>query len=108
MVHWKGYIIVLIFGETDFCVVNLLDEVVPRLNIKIAEEIKIYERKIEHWNSEDRYDLMNKAEKGVEFELDLECGGRDGLFDNEAKYAIYNKSDLLKLINKLQEIYNQY
>ena len=91
--------------KSDFCVVNLLNEIIPKLNFEDAETMQKYRKKMEHWSSGDRMDLAYEMEKGIEFELDLECGGREGLFDDNMKYALYDKSDLLKLINKLQEIY---
>lgn len=54
-----------------------------------------------HQGIED-FDLITGKK---EFELDLECCSRDGLYDDNQLYAIYDKTDLLKLINKLQSIY---
>jgi len=42
---------------------------------------------------------------GKEFEIDLECSSREGFYDDKRLYAVYEKTDLLKLINKLQQIY---
>jgi len=37
---------------------------------------------------------------GKEFEIDLECSSREGFYDDKRLYAVYEKTDLLKLINK--------
>ena len=49
-----------------------------------------------HLSSED---LNNK----VDFELDLDCGCRDGLYNDNDVYAIYEKEDIYKLMQKLKE-----
>lgn len=46
-------------------------------------------------------DFNNK----INFTLDLECGCRDGLYNENAMYAVYEKEDLEKLITKLSYIY---
>ena len=45
------------------------------------------------------------TKKGNSFELDLESGSRDGLFNKDDIFMIYEKTDLLNLINKLQSIF---
>ncbi|GCD12916.1 hypothetical protein [Clostridium tagluense] len=42
---------------------------------------------------------------GKELEIDLDCSSREGFYDDSRLYAVYEKGDLLKLINKLQQIY---
>lgn len=54
-------------------------------------------------NDKDSLTQENLDNK-VPFELDLECGCRDGLYDEEAKYAIYERKDMDKLISKLKEL----
>lgn len=37
-----------------------------------------------------------------EFKTDLNCSGRDGAFDNDDKFIVWDKEDKLKLIHYLQ------
>jgi len=37
-----------------------------------------------------------------EFKIDYEGGGRNGFFDNEQQYVLYDKEDIQSLINTLQ------
>lgn len=39
-----------------------------------------------------------------EFETDLQCGGRDGMFDDEDVFVVWNKNDVQKLITYLLEV----
>lgn len=39
-----------------------------------------------------------------EFETDLECAGRDGMFDDEDVFVVWNRNDVQKLIDYLQEV----
>ncbi len=52
-------------------------------------------------------DLTDKLEKYQEtkesFKLDLECYGRDGYFDDNQLFAIYEKDDLSQLIDVLKK-----
>lgn len=45
---------------------------------------------------------------GTHFKFDLEAGGREGLFDEDKMYAIYEKSDVEALIDKLQGVLDNY
>ena len=47
------------------------------------------------------YEHLNTVDN---FSLDLECGCREGLYDEQAKYAIYEKEDINKLISRLSEL----
>ena len=47
-------------------------------------------------------DILNSVEKtGVSFELDFDCQGRDGLFDSDQLFAIYEDEDVNQLIHRL-------
>ena len=49
-------------------------------------------------------DILETAEKeGKSFNLDLHCEGRDGLFDNDQLFAIFEKQDVEMLIERLKE-----
>lgn len=48
--------------------------------------------------------LIDAEENGTEFKLDLECGGREGLFDDTKLYAVYNNEDIQRLIDKLSSV----
>ncbi len=39
-------------------------------------------------------DVMFSAEKGEPFELDLNCGSRDGMFDKDQMFVVFEKADL--------------
>lgn len=58
-------------------------------------------------DSEDSTDFQNKMfeyERGVEFRFDLDVTQRDGFFEEGQLFAIYDKSDIQQLIDKLLEI----
>jgi hypothetical protein len=84
----------------DYVTVDLLCAgIMPKLT---DETLKSYKLRKQHQPDDFGYAFI---ESGSEFELDLDCGGRDGLFDDEEKFVVYHKADLLSLINKLQELY---
>lgn len=77
-------------GERDFVYKNLFD--------------------IEAEGSDDLGEKMFKAEAEVnatgvseEIELDFDCTARDGLFDNNRFFAVFNKEDVAGLIASLQK-----
>lgn len=47
-------------------------------------------------------------EKGLEFETDLDLVGRDGMFDDEDLFVVWNKNDVKKLIHYLGEAIGEY
>ena len=51
--------------------------------------------------------LMNEVlrNREISFEWDYSMSGRDGLFDREQIFMIYEKLDLLKLIRELNKLY---
>lgn len=57
--------------------------------------------------SEDTDDMVGKLDKYVEtkesFRLDIECYGRDGMFESKQLFAVYEKRDIAQLVNKLIE-----
>ena len=74
------------FSEADFATMDLLDEL---------EVDKDYER----WNILDRA----KKDSNFHFELSMDYFGREGLYEDERYYAVYEKEDLERLIKRLQE-----
>lgn len=54
-------------------------------------------------------DTMLKAEEDnkFDFDIDLACLNRDGLYEEDDKFLIYNKQDLGKLIDRLKGIYEK-
>ena len=53
-------------------------------------------------SSNDVMQLLTQAEEhGTSFRLDLDCGTRDGMFDNEQMFMVYEKEDITRLVNKL-------
>lgn len=76
--------------KNDIVQVELLGNVIP-----IGDEP-------EHWGSGDEIDLMHDAvEKGIRFRLDLEGNEREGLYDDDKLYVIYEEEDVITLIKKL-------
>lgn len=45
--------------------------------------------------------LTESEEQKTSISLDFDCGERDGLYEEEALYAVYEKSDIEKFIAKL-------
>jgi hypothetical protein len=45
--------------------------------------------------------LFKAFEQGTSFKLDLDCTMRDGLFEDDQLFAVYEKSDVETLIDKL-------
>lgn len=60
-------------------------------------------------DSGEMADIMIKAEEeGTEFRLDVECGQRDGFFEGEEYFAIYDKEDILKLFERMKSVVESY
>ena len=47
-----------------------------------------------------------KMEFGESMPVDFEFSGREGLFDEDMLYAIYEKDDVIKLIKRLEKTLN--
>ncbi len=45
--------------------------------------------------------VVNLRDTYQDFETDLECSGRDGMFDDENLFVVWNRKDVFKLINYL-------
>lgn len=41
-----------------------------------------------------------------EFDLNFDCGERDGLYEDRELFAIYSKEEILKLISRLKKVIN--
>lgn len=52
--------------------------------------------------------LFDAFENGTSFDLDLECMGRDGLFDQEEHFAVFEQRDVVSLIERLQKVVINY
>lgn len=48
--------------------------------------------------------VMNKRNSFEDFETDLYCAGRDGMFDESDKFIVWNEKDILKLYNYLGNV----
>ena len=53
-------------------------------------------------SSNDLFEKCDRMELGESFPVDFEFSGREGLFDEELLYAVYDKEDVRKLIARLQ------
>lgn len=58
---------------------------------------------VENDSSDDYSVKCERMEKGESLPVDFELSGREGLFDDKLKYAIYEPADVQKLIQRLQE-----
>jgi len=55
-------------------------------------------------SSEEFISILEDARaNGNSFQLDLDCEGRDGLFDKDQLFAIFEKQDVIMLIDRLSE-----
>lgn len=60
---------------------------------------------IESDGSSDMFDKLLQYEKTKEsFPLDIEYYGRDGLFEENQLFAVYEKKDIAQLVNKLMTL----
>jgi hypothetical protein len=55
-------------------------------------------------NSDEYFDKTNRAEAGEAFMFDLESSSRDGLYDENQLFAVYDSNDLQALIDKLKQL----
>ena len=55
------------------------------------------------WGDPEEFsDVLFKAEKsGDSFDIDLDCTERDGMFDEDQLFAVWEKKDLAQLIDRL-------
>ena len=55
-------------------------------------------------DSGDRFEKLDKAQEDSSYslKLDLECEGRNGMYDDDQLYAVYESDDIAGLISKLQ------
>lgn len=55
-------------------------------------------------SSDQSFQILESAEEnGTSFDLDFESYGRNGIFNEEQKYAIYERKDIEELIQALKE-----
>ena len=60
---------------------------------------------IECESSEEHIDILLNAEENViSFTMDFDCPGRDGFFDKDQLFAIWEKEDIEKLIERLKSL----
>lgn len=57
---------------------------------------------IDVMSSDDFSNKCDEMEKGKSVPMDFACGRREGLFNNEQLFAIYEDEDVEKLIYRLQ------
>lgn len=53
--------------------------------------------------SDKHFEALLKLEEGAEFRLDYDFAGRDGLYDKDQLFAVYDKEDVQKLMDRLKE-----
>ncbi len=47
--------------------------------------------------------LFEAQEKGLSLKMDFECEGRDGLYEDNQLFAVWENNDLLQLIDRLKQ-----
>lgn len=58
---------------------------------------------VEGESSEEASDKLTDAEEnGTSFNLDLNCASRDGMYDDDQLFMVYEKSDIESLIEELK------
>lgn len=57
-------------------------------------------------DSNDQVDLWNKVFAGEDVDLDFDSYNRDGMYDDDDKYYVLNKSEVSELIRILTEAYD--
>lgn len=74
-----------IFGESDFVSAELIGWVKSS-------------------GSDEMFDILHSCEiSGASFDLDTECFGRDGLYEKDQLFAIYENKDIEQLIETLKK-----
>jgi hypothetical protein len=59
---------------------------------------------IECGGSDDFFNKLEEAQiNGVSLKMDFDCGGRDGCFEDDQLFAVWEKEDIEALINRLQK-----
>lgn len=58
---------------------------------------------VENHSSDDFTDKCERMERGESLPVDFEFSGREGMFDDEQLYAIYEPTDVDLLIKRLTE-----
>lgn len=85
----------------DYGVVNLLlTGIMPKLDDETRQS---FLKRQDIQPNDFGYDYIEDT--GNEFELDLNCGQRNGISDDTEMFIVYSKTDLLNLINKLQQVF---
>jgi hypothetical protein len=58
---------------------------------------------VECSGSDEFFGILDTAEEtGCSFDMDLDCQGRDGLYDMEQLFAVWETKDVVQLISRLQ------
>ena len=52
--------------------------------------------------------LLNVQKHGATFRMDLECGERDGLYNTDEYFAVYDTTDVRELLMELVEKFKHY
>ncbi|GAG49464.1 unnamed protein product, partial [marine sediment metagenome] len=51
------------------------------------------------------FDILNASQKkGLSFKMDFECQGRDGMFDADEMFAVWEKQDVMDLMTRLEKL----
>lgn len=73
-------------GSNDFCTQQIADA------IKCTGSTDFHNK------------LIYAAQNGTQLELDFDCGGRDGMFDNDQLFAVWEFADVKHLIYRLHQV----
>ncbi len=58
---------------------------------------------VESEDSGDFFDKCMEMKSGASKKMDFNYTGRDGMFDEDQMYAVYEKEDVVKLIERLKK-----
>ena len=87
----------MVFGPLSIKGDSLTNPCIDFFELAIAEAVDC-------WGPAECIQMLDSAEhKGTSFAMDLECMGRDGLFEKEQLFAVWEKEELLALIGVLQK-----
>lgn len=68
----------------------------------------IYYSLIGEFDAENTEEEFAIEESNESFTLDLEATGRDGLFDEDQVFAVYEKDDVVRLRDRLNDLLSEY
>jgi len=91
-----------VFSKYNPCIIDGL-----RIKVETWECDFLYQDLVANIDADSTEDFMEKLflteEKGAAMRLDFDCSERDGLYETDQLFAIYEKEDVEGLIARLQQ-----